>query len=83
MSLTGPDFWSPDQSSVMPVGAGQSCFLCEQRIRHEPAWTWSGASGQVWFHPGCAADFATRVFGDLLRWQQHTGRRFHEVDKAK
>jgi len=76
VSLTGPDFWSPDKGSVMPVGIGQTCFLCSARITREPAWTWAGATGQIWTHCECAADLMLRLGGDLLRWQQRTGRRF-------
>ena len=81
MSLTGPDFWSPDKGTVVPVGVGRTCFLCEGRVKREPSWTWAGPSGQIWFHIGCAADFATRIFADLFRWQQRTKRRFHEMDR--
>jgi hypothetical protein len=81
MSLTGPEFWSPDKGAVMPVGAGQRCFFCEDLIKREPSWTWVGSSGQIWLHPGCVADFATRMFADLLHWQQRGKRRFHEIDE--
>ena len=36
VSLTGPDFWSPNQGGVLLVGTGHLCFFCEQRIRREP-----------------------------------------------
>ncbi len=81
VSLTGPDFWSVRAGSVMPVGAGQICFFCEGRIRREPAWTWNGATGQIWLHVGCAADFGLRLSADLLAWQQKAQRRFHELDR--
>jgi hypothetical protein len=67
--------------AVMAVGAGRTCFFCEEVIKREPAWTWFGPSGQIWLHLGCAGDFAARIFYDVVRWQQRTGRRFHEVDK--
>lgn len=80
MSLTGPDFWSPEKSSVMPTAVGQVCFLCEQIILRDPAWTWAGSGSQVWLHVGCAADFALRIFSDLHVWQKKGERRFHELD---
>ena len=80
MSLTGPDFWSPEQSGVMVTAPGRQCFFCEERIKRDPGWTWAGGGGQVWFHLGCAADFASRIFFDLVRWQQKSRRRFHELD---
>jgi len=65
----------------MPIGAGQICFFCEKKITREPAWTWAGGTGQIWSHPGCAGDLMVRIGYDLTRWQQQTGRRFHEADK--
>src|SRR5262249_55216789 len=79
MSLTGPDFWSPDQGNIMPVGTGRTCFLCGVRIKSEPAWTWAGETGQIWLHPGCANDLMLRLGSDLLRLQKATGRRFGEA----
>jgi hypothetical protein len=81
MSLTGPDFWSPEQGGVMPTAVGHRCFRCEHRITRDPAWTWMGATGQVFLHLGCAGDLMARIGYDLTHWQQKTGRRFHEVDK--
>lgn len=80
MSLTGPDFWMPEKSTVMPIGVGRACFFCEEVIKREPAWTWAGSSGQIWLHLGCAGDLAARLGYDIVRWQQRTGRRFHEGD---
>lgn len=80
MSLTGPDFWSPNKGSVMPTAAGQICFRCGARIQRDPAWTWAGETGQVFLHLGCAADLSARIGYDLTVWQQRAGRRFHEVD---
>jgi hypothetical protein len=80
MSITGPDFWSPDQGGVMPTAVGQRCFRCGGRITKDPAWTWAGETGQIHLHPGCAADIALRIGFDLTRWQKQTGRRFHELD---
>jgi hypothetical protein len=76
VSLTGPDFWSPDKGIVMPTAVGQRCFVCGSRIARDPGWTWAGETGQVWTHCECAADLMLRVGADLLRWQQSTGRRF-------
>ena len=42
MSLTGPDFWKPEQGGVMPTAVGQRCFRCEGRTARDPAWTWTG-----------------------------------------
>ena len=81
MSLTGPDFWTPEQGSVMPTAVGHRCFRCGARITRDPAWTWAGETGQVFLHLGCAADFLARIGYDLTRWQQRTARRFHEMDK--
>jgi hypothetical protein len=76
VSLTGPDFWALDQGTVMPVGVGHTCFVCETRITQEPSWTWAGSTGQIWTHPECAADLMVRLGYDLLLWQKRTGRRF-------
>jgi len=81
VSLTGPDFWKPEQGGVMPTAVGQPCFRCERRIARDPAWTWAGSVGQIFLHPGCAADLMARLGYDLTQWQQRTGRRFHELDR--
>jgi len=81
MALTGPDYWRPERGSVMATGIGQACFLCERRIAREPAWTWSGATGQIFLHPGCAADFMLRIGSDLLTMQQRSGLRFGEAPR--
>ncbi len=77
MSLTGPDFWSPDKGTVMATAVGHTCFLCGSCIARDPAWTWAGATGQVWCHPGCAGDLMLRIGHDLVRWQKNSGRSFH------
>jgi hypothetical protein len=83
MSLTGPDFWAPEQGCVMPTGVGHPCFYCERRVEREPAVTWHGAIGQIWLHPGCAADLSARLLAEVVRWQQQSGRRFHELERRK
>lgn len=81
MSLTGAAFWDPERGGVMPTAKGRECFYCEERIRQDPAWLWHGPSGTVVFHPGCAADFAVRIFADVLEWQRRTGVRFGKAGK--
>jgi len=81
VSLTGPDFWDPERGGVMPTAKGHECFYCEERIRQDPAWMWHGPSGTVFFHVGCVADFAVRIFADVLDWQRRTGVRFGKVGK--
>jgi hypothetical protein len=83
MALTGPDFWSPELGGVMPTGIGQRCFYCETAVTREPAVTWNGATGQIWLHPGCAADLSARLLADVVRWQRQSGRRFHDVERRK
>jgi hypothetical protein len=81
LSLTGPDFWSPEQGNVMPTAVGHRCFRCGTRIARDPAWTWAGETGQVFLHLGCATDLMVRIGFDVTRWQQKTGRRFRELDR--
>lgn len=81
MSLTGPDYFQPERGTVMTTAAGKTCFFCEKKIRRDPAWTWYGSTGSIFFHPGCAVDFAIRIFADLLRWQRRVGARFGEAGK--
>jgi hypothetical protein len=81
MSLTGPDYFQPKLGAVMITAVGEECFVCETPITRDPAWVWSGTSGEIWAHLGCAADLMVRIGYDLTLSQQKTGRRFHEVDK--
>lgn len=67
----------------MPSGVGHRCFYCEKAISREPAVSGHGATGRVWLHPACAADFAARLLADVVRWQQQTGFRFHELERRK
>lgn len=83
MSLTGPDFWSPERGGVMPTGVGHRCFYCEKPIKHEPAVTWNGGTGQLWLHPGCAVDLSARLLADVVQWQRQSGRRFHDLERRK
>jgi hypothetical protein len=83
MALTGPDFWSPERGGVMPTGIGQRCFYREKPVTHEPAVTSNGATGQIWLHPGCAADHSARLLTDVVRWQRQSGRRFHDLERRK
>jgi hypothetical protein len=83
MALTGPDFWSAELGGVMPTGIGQRCFYCETAVTREPAVTWNGATGQIWLHPGCAADLSARLLADVVRWQRQSGRRFDDVERRK
>jgi hypothetical protein len=74
VSLTGPDFISAD-SPVLVTAAGQDCFHCGQPVE-DPSVLWSGATREVFLHPGCAADLLLRLGRDILEWQHRTGRRF-------
>jgi hypothetical protein len=76
MALTGPDHWQPEQGSVMVTAVGHGCFFCCEPIESDPAWVWSGASGEIFLHPPCAADLGIRLFADLHAWQRKSGSRF-------
>jgi hypothetical protein len=60
----------------MPTAVGRRCFFCGARIARDPAWTWSGSTGQIWAHAECAADLSMRIGADIVQWQKRTGRRF-------
>jgi hypothetical protein len=81
VSLTGPDYFEPERGAIMSGAAGKTCFFCEKKIRRDPACMWHGPTGSIYFHLGCAVDFAIRIFSDLHRWQQRTGERFGEAGK--
>lgn len=76
MALTGPDYWQPECGEIMVTAAGTGCFFCDRPIESDPAWMWSGASGEIFLHPSCAADLGTRLFSDLHTWQRKSGLRF-------
>jgi hypothetical protein len=80
VSLTGPDFFQPELGAVMTTAVGRKCFVCEKPIKRDPAWTWAGATGQIWAHLGCVADLCVRALSDVHLWQRQSGRRFHELD---
>jgi hypothetical protein len=75
VSLTGPDFWSPEQGGVMLTAAGRTCHYCE-RPTEDPAVMWAGPEADTFLHVLCVPDYVMRLHVDLWTWQKRTGHRF-------
>jgi len=65
VSLTGSD---PTHGEVVVTALGETCFYCDQPTS-DPAITWHGATGAIWFHPACAVELCIRLNRDVLEWE--------------
>ena len=50
------------------------CFYCGEDLDADPTIQWLGQTAEVFFHAGCAVEFAVRMFGDVRTWEMKTGK---------
>jgi hypothetical protein len=57
----------PEKIAVHPYAYNPAdpCFYCHDPLSGEVVLYWGGSVGDIYFHPGCFLEMATRMFRDL------------------